>query len=79
MITINKLTKQEYNNIGKIPNSEFCFFEDEKSICKIIGLHFAGSIEQNIEILKMFLPFEKSEVYEITTANRSLYLINQSV
>lgn len=63
MITINKLTKQEYNNIGKIPNSEFCFFEDEKSICKIISLHFVENIEQNIEILKMFLPFEKSEVY----------------
>lgn len=76
MITINKLTKQEYNNIGKIPNSEFCFFEDEKSICKIISLHFVENIKQNIEILKMFLPFEKSEVYEIMTANRSLYLIN---
>ena len=79
MITINKLTKQEYDNIGKTPNSQFCFFENEKNICKIISTHFADTIQQNINTLKMFLPFDKTEVYEIVSEKRNLYLINQSV
>lgn len=44
MIQIRTLTKQEYENIGKIQNSEFCFYENEKDICQIISHNFVDSI-----------------------------------
>lgn len=74
MILIKTLTKQEYENTAKSP-SEFCFYENEKDICQIITYQLAKNIKENREILKMFLPFKKPEVYEITKAKKTLYLI----
>lgn len=79
MITIKQLTKQEYDNIGEIPNRYISFFENEVDICKIISLQFAKNIKQNIDILKMFLHHKDAEVIEVKTDQKVLYLVKTSV
>lgn len=75
MIQIKEMTEQEYENSVKIPNSELCFYSNEKDIIEIVSIHLAEKIEETIEILKLFQPFNKPEVYEITQNEKTLYLI----
>lgn len=74
MIIIKELTLQEYENSVEKPNVEYHFYSDEKDICSIIIWKIAENIKENIEILSLFQPFNKPEIYEITTKNKTLYL-----
>lgn len=75
MITIKELTQQEYENSVEKPNSELCFYSNEKHICEIITYHLVENIKENIDILKLFLPFNKPVVYEIDNNGKTLYLV----
>ncbi|QSW88295.1 hypothetical protein J0383_18780 [Flavobacterium endoglycinae] len=76
---IRTLTIQEYENSQEVPNSEICFYTTEKDIMERISRFLAENIKENIEILKQLQPFKIQDVYEITTKNKTLYLIHTEV
>lgn len=68
------MTLQEYEKSLKKPNAGFYFYSNEKDICDIVVWHLAENIKENIEILKLFQPFNSPEVYEINNNEKTLYL-----
>jgi bisphosphoglycerate-dependent phosphoglycerate mutase len=75
MIQIKELTQQEYENSPEKPNAELCFYATEKDFMRIVSRHLAENIKENIDILKLFLPFNKPAVYEIDNNGKTLYLV----
>ena len=78
MISIKTLTKQEYEKNHKSP-SKMVFYRTERDICKIISLHLAKNLKENLEITEKFLSLSnKSEVYETDFDGKNLYIIKSS-
>ena len=75
MTTIKIITKQNYEKNSKSP-SEIVFYKSEKDLVKIVSLHLAKTLKENIEITKKFLSLpDNVEVYEVETNKKVLYIM----
>lgn len=74
MISIKILTKQEYEKNSTSP-SEIVFYKTEKDICKIISLHLAKTVKENITVLQKFIHLLNEEIYKIESAEKTLYIM----
>lgn len=75
MIHIKNLTIQEYEKNKKSP-SEIVFYNSEKDLINIIGLHISDNFKESIEVTEKFLSLpSEAEVYEIKKNIKILYVI----